>query len=50
MILIEKDKEEIKYLYFEKMYSYSMLMQHFNGKYTYAELKTFIAKTIKGED
>lgn len=41
------DKQEIIYLYFNKMYSYSRLQEHFKDKYTYAELKGVITKYLK---
>lgn len=46
----DSDKDEIIYLYFSRMYSYSKLQEHFNNKYTYAELKGVISKHLKEEN
>lgn len=35
-------EEEICYLYFEKMLSYSEIIVHFKGKYSYAAIKRVI--------
>lgn len=45
--MTEKTKKEVLDLYFNKMYSYSKLQEHFNDKYGYAELKTVISKYLK---
>lgn len=37
-------EEEILYLYFEQVYSYSEIILHFKGKYSYAEIKKVINK------
>mgnify|MGYP003300013094 CR=1 FL=1 len=45
----EKTKKEIFRLYFDEMYSYEDLVEHFKSKYTYAELKSLIMKYITKE-
>ena len=38
------DIKKILDLYFDKMYSYSELINHFQGKYSYSEIKKVISK------
>lgn len=47
MIVKEEHKNEIINLYFNKMYSYSRLIEYFKNKYTYAEIKSVIMKYLK---
>jgi hypothetical protein len=47
MIVKEEHKNEIINLYFNKRYSYSRLIEHFENKYTYAEIKSVIMKYLK---
>ena len=44
-----KDEELINHLYFDKMYSYSQLIEHFNGKYTYAIIRQVIHNRLEKE-
>lgn len=44
---IEKDKEKIYYLYFEKLFSIQEMEQHFSGKFTYNELRDIIRQKYK---
>lgn len=43
----EKDKENIKFFYFEKLFSISELEQYFRGKYSYNELRTIVRQMYK---
>jgi hypothetical protein len=45
--MVDKVKKEVIDLYFNKMYSYSRLQEHFKDKYSYAELKGVISKYLK---
>ena len=42
-----KDLEKIRFLYFERGLWIEEIEQHFNGKYTYNELKSIIKNTYK---
>lgn len=37
-----KDKETILNLYFNRMFSFAELIDYFNGKYKYSQLKSII--------
>lgn len=45
--MVDRIKKEVIHLYFDKMYSYSRLQEHFKDKYSYAELKGVISKYLK---
>ena len=45
--MTDKVKNEVLDLYFNHMYSYSRLQEHFKNKYGYAELKLVISKYLK---
>ena len=47
MIKDTKVCEKIYELYFQKMFSISAIMDYFNKKYTYAEIKSTIHAEIK---
>lgn len=38
----EEHRNEIIWLYFTEMKNYSKIIEHFNGKYTYAEIRKVI--------
>ena len=44
----EEDKKKVWELYFDKMYSYSQIMDYFKGKYVYADIKKAINSRYKG--
>ena len=43
----KKDMDELNDLYFNNMYSFSQIIEHFKNKYSYAEIKTAIMKKIR---
>lgn len=43
----ESDKEKIRYLYFEKVFSFKELEQFFRGKYSYSELRNIVRDMYK---
>lgn len=42
------DIEEMCYLYFERMYSFEQIVEHFKGKYSYPQVRTILLNKIKG--
>lgn len=46
-MISKKDVDELNDLYFNRKYSFSRILEHFNNKYSYAEVKTAIIKKIK---
>lgn len=42
-----KDKLVIWNLYFNRMFTYDELIEHFNGKYKYSQLKSIIMEKLR---
>lgn len=40
--MTKEQKQEVLDLYFNKLYSYSRIIEHFEGKLTYPEIKKVI--------
>ena len=43
-------KEEIWFLYFEKLYSYEQLITHFENRFTYKQIQNIIYEKFGSED
>ena len=43
----EKTKQEVWDLYFNRLYSYAQLVEHFKDKLTYADIKRIINEKYK---
>jgi hypothetical protein len=50
MTITEKVRSEILDLYFEKMKKFSYILNYYNGKLTYAQLKGVIEKAMEEHD
>ena len=46
-MISEKDKKEIRELYFEKLKDFDEIQKIFQNKYTYNEIRNFIMSTYK---
>ena len=50
MTITDKVKNEILDLYFEKMKPFSYILDYYNGKLTYAQLKGVIERVMEEHD
>ena len=48
--MTDNDKKEIKILYFQEMKTYTQIMEHFNNKYSYAEIKSVLNSVYKNKE
>ncbi len=45
--MTQEVEKEILDLYFERLYTYDQMIEHFKGKYTYTEIKRVINKRFE---